>query len=118
MQLTPKSLVRLVFDCDFDYGYDHGFGCGCDCGRDLYLDLDGACLIADGHRHYGNLLTDIRSFRDVVYASWARRYHVNPNRRRVILCASHWKSSEIVASSMVVRHNYRHLSDLVWGVVQ
>lgn len=123
MQPTPpKSLLRLVFECDFDYGYDHGFGCGygCDCDRDLFLDLDpdGACLIADGHRHYGNSLTDIRSFRDVVYVSWARMYHMNPNKRRAILCASHWKSSGIFASSMVVQQEYRHLSDLVWGVVR
>jgi hypothetical protein len=67
MQLTPKSLVRLEFDCDFGCGYDHG--CGCD--RDLYLDLDldGAGLIADGHRHCGNLSTGIRNYRDVIYAS-------------------------------------------------
>ena len=63
MQPTPKSLVRLAFGCDFDYGYGHG----CDFG--LYLDLDGVGLIADGHRCYDNLLTDARSYFDVIYAS-------------------------------------------------
>ena len=116
MQPTPKSLVRLAFGCDFDYGYDHGCDSGCDCG--LYLDLDGVGLIADGHQCYDNLLTDARNYLDVIYASWVRRYHVDPNDRRVILCDSCWRSYEIFAFSMVVQQYYRHLGDLVWGVVQ